>query len=197
MKDVWRLYQMHAREYDVARSRHLMERSYLEEISSRVGPGASVLDLGCGVGEPIARFFMNAGLAVTGVDAASAMIDICKGRYPDAEWINGDMRGLDLGRKFDAIIAWDSFFHLERDEQRAMFPVFARHAGKGCLLLFTSGPANGEAIGSFHGHELYHSSLDAAEYEQLLDDEGFEVLVHKVEDLDCGGHTVWLARRRY
>ncbi|MXN64747.1 methyltransferase domain-containing protein [Stappia sp. GBMRC 2046] len=196
MKNVWRLYQMHARDYDAARSRHLMERSYLEEIIARVGPDGNVLDLGCGVGEPVARFFMDSGLAVTGVDAAPAMIDICRGRFPDAEWINADMRGLDLGRRFDAVIAWDSFFHLERDEQRAMFPVFARHAAKNGLLLFTSGPTNGEAIGTFHGQELYHSSLDPEEYEQLLDDGGFDVLVHKVEDPDCGWHTVWLARRR-
>lgn len=196
MKDVWRLYQMHASDYDAARSRQLMERTYLEEVAVRLGSGGSVLDLGCGVGEPVARFFLEADLFVTGVDAAPAMIDICKGRFPYAEWINADMRGLDLGRKFDAIIAWDSFFHLERDDQRAMFPVFARHAAKECLLLFTSGPSNGEAIGTFHGQELYHSSLDPEEYEQLLDDGGFDVLVHKVEDPDCGGHTVWLAQLR-
>jgi hypothetical protein len=104
------------------------------------------------------------------------------------------MRGLDLGRRFDALIAWDSFFHLEHDDQRAMFAVFARHAAPGALLLFTSGPRAGVAMGEIHGHALYHASLDAAEYRTLLSAQGFEVLLHRVEDPDCGGHTVWLAQ---
>ena len=32
------------------------------------------------------------------------------------------MRTLDLGRRFGGIVAWDSFFHLTRDEQRAVVP---------------------------------------------------------------------------
>jgi hypothetical protein len=30
----------------------------------------------------------------------------------------------------------------------------------------------------------------------LLDDHGFDVVTHVVEDPQCGGHTVWLARLR-
>jgi hypothetical protein len=57
------------------------------------------------------------------------------------------MRGLVLPLRFNAIVAWDSFFHLTRDEQRAMFPVFQKHIARGGLLLFTSGPRDGEAVG--------------------------------------------------
>jgi hypothetical protein len=39
-----------------------------------------------------------------------------------------DMRTLALGQQFDALLAWDSFFHLTRDAQRAMFARFAAHA---------------------------------------------------------------------
>ena len=60
--------------------------------------------------------------------------------------------------------------------------------------MFTSGPAHGEAIGSYKGEPLYHASLDAAEYRALLNANGFEVVAHVVEDPDCGGHTVWLAQ---
>jgi len=61
-------------------------------------------------------------------------------------------------------------------------------------LMFTSGPAVGEAIGQWQGEPLYHASLDPAEYRTLLDAHGFRVLHHHPEDPDCGGHTVWLAR---
>ena len=61
--------------------------------------------------------------------------------------------------------------------------------------MFTSGPAHGEAIGDFEGEPLYHGSLDPAEYRSLLDQHGFRVISHVVEDMDCGRHTIWLAQR--
>jgi hypothetical protein len=80
---------------------------------------------------------------------------------------------LALQRTFSGILAWDSFFHLCHDDQRRMFPVFRAHAAPNAALMFTSGPAHGEAIGSFGGEPLYHASLDPAEYRSLLDRNGF------------------------
>jgi len=196
MSEVHHLYEKLAADFDKARGRSLFERAYLLEVVSRLEPGATILDLGCGGGEPIARFFVEQGFHVTGVDAAPSLLDLCRQRFAQMSWIEHDMRTLDVGRRFDAILAWNSFFHLHKDDQRAMFAVFEKHSAPSAPLLFTSGPADGEAIGSLCGHELYHASLDAAEYERLLAAHGFEVLIHRVEDPDCGGHTVWLARQR-
>lgn len=93
-----------------------------------------------------------------------------------------------------AVLAWDSFFHLSKEDQRAMFPVFAAHLNKGGLLLFTSGPAEGEASGVMEGDEFHYSSLSPAEYRALLAAHGMEVILHKAEDPACGDHTVWLAK---
>jgi len=103
------------------------------------------------------------------------------------------MRALRLGRRFDGVLAWDSFFHLGMAEQRAMFPRFAAQALPGSPLLFTSGPREGEAIGAYCGEPLYHASLDPAEYRQLLSMNGYAVRAHIAEDPACGEHTVWLA----
>jgi hypothetical protein len=62
---------------------------------------------------------------------------------------------LSLSRHFDGILAWDSFFRLNVDDQRGMFPRFAAHAATGAPLMFTSGTSHGEAIGSYHGEPLY------------------------------------------
>jgi hypothetical protein len=105
------------------------------------------------------------------------------------------MRSLALGRTFDALLAWHSFFHLTPDEQRAMFPVFAAHAANGAMLMFTSGPAEGVAMGTFEGEPLYHASLDPEEYRRLLRENGFAVVDHVADDPDCGGATIWLARK--
>jgi len=195
MSGIRAVYEAVARQFDRDRSKALMEQHYLDALLSRLGGRHEILDLGCGSAEPIAKFLIEAGCRVTGVDVASAMIALCRERYPDGDWIEADMRELDLGHRFDAIIAWDSFFHLDPEDQRAMFPVFARHAAPGALLLFTAGPRAGVAMGEIYGHALYHASLDAAEYRDLLTAHGFGVLLHRIDDPDCGRHTVWLAQR--
>lgn len=105
-----------------------------------------------------------------------------------------DMRSLAIRRKFDGLIAWDSFFHLSPQDQRGMFAIFCEHASFGAPLLFTSGPGHGEAMGTFEGESLYHASLAPEEYRTLLASYGFKVLDYVAEDPKCGRHTVWLAR---
>ena len=142
----------------------------------------------------MAAYLIGLGHPVVGVDSSQAMIDACRRHFPAQQWIVADMRKLALPRKFSGILAWDSFFHLCHDDQRHMFPVFRAHASPQAALMFTSGPAHGEAVGSFAGEPLYHASLDAAEYRSLLNRNGFRVVSHIIEDPDCGGHTIWLAQ---
>lgn len=190
------IYQRHALAFDGARGKSLFERPWLERFGSLLPAASTILDIGCGSGEPIARHFIEAGHAVTGIDASPPLIDLCKARFPQQDWRVADMRALSLGCRFDGLIAWDSFFHLTQDDQRGMFAVFAAHAAPGAALMFTSGPSHGEAIGSFEGEPLYHASLDPGEYRDLLDRNGFDVVSHVAEDPDCGGHTIWLAKAR-
>jgi predicted TPR repeat methyltransferase len=197
MSEVLHIYEANAAAFDRDRGRQLMEAKYLDALLARIPPAPRrVLDLGCGTGEPIARYLIDNYCEVTGVDGAAAMISICAERFPTMTWLVGDMRSLALGQRFDAIVAWDSFFHLTAEAQRDMFAIFREHAAPRALLLFTSGPQYGEAIGEIYGERLYHASLAPDEYRALLDASGFEVLLHAVNDPDCGHHTVWLAQLR-
>jgi trans-aconitate methyltransferase len=189
------LYERRAHEWDEVRSRGLFERAWLDRFIALLPAGGSVLDIGCGSGEPIARYLIDRGLSATGVDSSSAMIGMCQARFPEQTWCVADMRTLGLGRTYDGVLAWDSFFHLRPEDQRPMFAVFAAHAVPGAALMFTSGTSFGEAIGTFHGEALYHGSLDTAEYRALLEAQGFQVVAHVVEDPHCGGRTIWLAQR--
>jgi trans-aconitate methyltransferase len=187
------LYERHAADFDQDRSRSLQEKSWLDRFLANVPSAGRVLDLGCGMGEPIAAYILAAGRSVTGVDASSSLIALARARFPDAEWLVNDMRRLALHRRFAGIIAWDSFFHLHMNDQRAMFRRFADHAEAGAPLLFTSGPAYGETVGSYRGEPLYHASLHSSEYRELLEMNGFELREHVTDDAQCGDHTVWLA----
>jgi SAM-dependent methyltransferase len=189
------LYQRHAKAYDRLRGRSLFEKSWLDAFAALLPAGGSVLDIGCGMGEPIARDLIARGLAVTGIDSSADLIALCRDRFPEQAWLVADMRTLSLGRTFDGLIAWDSFFHLTADDQRSMFAIFRDHAAPRAALMFTSGPARGEAIGEFEGEPLYHASLDPQDYRALLDADGFRLVRHVADDPACNGHTVWLAQR--
>jgi SAM-dependent methyltransferase len=173
----------------------LYERAWVDRFTGLIPVGGMVLDLGCGSGTPIAWHLIDAGYAVTGVDASPEMVAFFKERQPLATVCLADMRTLNLDQKFSGILAWDSFFHLSPDDQKRMFPVFARHAAAGAALIFTTGPAAGEIVGRLFGDELYHASLDPRDHRGLLTEAGFSVIHHVVSDRQCGHRTVWMARR--
>ncbi len=193
--DILPTYDRVARAYSRSRDRTLYERKWLDRMLSHA-PGRQILDLGCGTGVPIARYLGDRRVQVTGVDGAATMVELFQTNLPQFEVHHLDMRGLDLGKTFDAIIAWNSFFHLSPEDQRAMFPVFAAHAQTRAVLLFTAGPRAGEPVGCVEGEKVYHSSLDPDEYRALLDEHGFDLIAFVPEDPDCKGHTVWMARYR-
>lgn len=188
-------YEKHAAAWDRDRQNsHWNDRIWHDRFIAGFAAGAEVLDLGCGPGRPVARHMVERGLRVTGVDSSPTMIAFCRERLPDQEWIVGDMRQLALGRSFDGILAWDSFFHLDHDDQRRMFAVFAGHARAGTLLMFNTGPQHGEGIGEYRGDPVYHASLAPAEYQALAARFGFRVLQNATNDALAGGRTVWLCQ---
>lgn len=191
------LYDRTARAWDEARRRARPdgETGWMRRFAELAGTGGAVLDIGCGSGEPVAAQLIAEGLTVTGVDSSPALIELCRSRFPDQNWIVADMRGLDLERAFGGVLAWHSFFHLAHDDQRAMFATFARHARPGAPLMFTSGSHHGVSIGTWQGESLYHASLAQEEYRILLKANGFTVIDHAPKDATTGDATIWLARR--
>lgn len=190
------LYRRHAGAWAAARGAQLAERTWIERFAALLGPGATVLDIGCGSGQPIAAYLAGRGHHVAGIDSSPEMIALFRANLPGEAAEVADMRSLSLDRRFGGLTAWDSLFHLAPHEQRPMFPVFRDLALPGAPLLFTSGPGAGEAIGTLQGEPLYHASLGPGEYRLHLDRNGFDVVAHTAQDPDCGGHTVWLALRR-
>lgn len=188
-------YERHASAWDAdRRASGWNDRIWHDRFVAQLADGADVLDLGCGGGSPVADNLAAHGMRVTGVDSSESLIALCRGRLPEQQWIVADMRSLQLGKSFDGILAWDSFFHLAPDAQRAMFATFAAHAHRGSILMFNTGPSFGEAVGSYRGDPLYHASLDHAEYRELLARCGFGVIEQVTEDPQAGGRTAWLVR---
>lgn len=189
------VYESRAAQYDRERSRALYEARWLTRFADGLPRGGRVLDLGCGAGEPIASWLIGEGFRLTGMDRAAAMLDIARSRWPDGDWRQGDMRGLDLADRFDGIIAWDSFFHLTPDEQRDCLPALARHLNPNGTLILTVGPDMGETTGQVAGQTVYHASLSPAEYAVILERNGMRLSGFLAQDPDCNLHSVLMARK--
>lgn len=84
----------------VAFYRRLPAEGEPELIHAVIGPGTSVLDLGCGPGR-IAGPLVALGHPVTGVDDGPAMIAALP---PDVEGVLADARRIRLGRRFGAVL---------------------------------------------------------------------------------------------
>lgn len=188
------VYEKEAAVWAGTRDCSLWERPVLE--AALAGQrAASVLDLGCGTGRPIARWFADQGARVTGVDGAPAMIARFRAALPQAQAVCSDMRGLALGARFDVIVAFNSFFHLSPDDQRAMFPIFAQHAAPGARLLLTTGPEASEGVmGRVGDSPVSHASLAPDEYRSCMARSGFSVLWFRPQDPQLRHHSVWLAK---
>lgn len=75
------LYERNAGDFDRERGRSLQEKAWLDAFLSHVPPTGIVLDIGCGMAEPIARYIIERGFGVAGVDSSPSLIDFCRARF--------------------------------------------------------------------------------------------------------------------
>lgn len=180
--------------FDLVRMRDLSyEKPHLEMVTTNIQANGKVLDIGCGMGEPITKYFADAGFEVVGIDGCASMIEKARMHVPNAKFYVLDMRRLAFNEKFDAIILWHSLFHLSAEDQQAMFPIFKQHLNKEGLLLFTSG-CSGEVEENDSEQNPYHYSLVPDRYRTLLVSHDFEILAHKVDQYYRSNSTIWVAR---
>lgn len=197
--DAKAVYDRVAPAWDVARAPQFPEKAWITRILADLPARAAILDVGCGAGRPIAAAFLARGHHVTGVDLSQQMLTLARQNLPAGRWLEGDMRTLNAvlppGGRFDAVIAWDSFFHLSAPDQRRTLPDLASRVGQGGWLLFSTGPGAGESWGAVAGEPVWHASLDPAEYAALLAQGGLTTHTFRPNDPETSGHSVWLARR--
>lgn len=88
------------------RKRHAYyHRSVARLVRFLVGPGRSVLDVGCGMGDLLAALEPSQGL---GIDLSPRMIETARARHPALEFQVADAQELDLGgRSFDVVLLSD------------------------------------------------------------------------------------------
>ncbi|MEL7090972.1 MAG: methyltransferase domain-containing protein [Pseudomonadota bacterium] len=194
-EDTRGVYDRQAAAYDAQRSRALFEARWLARFTAALPAGAHVLDLGCGTGDPIARWFMAEGFRVTGMDFSPEMLRIARERWPDGDWREADMRDFEAPERFDGIIGWNSFFHLPAAEQPDCIARMARHLAPKGVLMLTVGDAEGPVDGTVGTERVFHDSLSPAAYATVLEQNGLRLTGFLAEDPETQSHTILMARK--
>lgn len=186
-------YDLIAKDFEKDRNKTLREKKYLDLLVSNLPPAAHILDIGCGMAEPIAKYLIEKGFIVTGIDASKELLALCKKKFPQMEWFYGDMRSIQLDEKYDALIAFDSFFHLTIEDQIKMLKRFSswlRNKGK---LLMTTGHEEGEVVNSvMYGHPFSYYSMSLEDYRKQLNLNEFNIILCEEDQLR---HRIWIAQK--
>ena len=189
------VYERQAVGWDRHRPKGLIEKPWLDRFLAHVPENGTVLDLGCGAGEPIVGYLLGEGRQVVGIDFSMPMLDIARERYPAATFIEQDIRQLRLQGTYQGALSWDGSFHLTADEQVNLIAALGLVLDAGAPLMLTIGREASEVTGVVEGETVYHASLSEEGYRECLDKNSFTDASFRFNDEDCDLHSVLLASR--
>lgn len=193
MKNEGENYDKIAQGFANLRNEFHTEKKYLDLFIKYLAPNSSVLDIGCGTGHPIANYLIKNHFHVTGIDASNELLKIAKDKCLMMKKLHGDIRTIKLSNTYDGIIEWWCLFHLPKSDHGLMINRFANWLKPNGILEFTTGDAEYEGkSNAMLNQELCYYSLAPTEYEKLLQQNGFEILL---KEADQDQHLVWIARR--
>lgn len=139
--------------------------------ASDFGPGATVLDIGSGPGEPSTRILQDAGLTTYAIDASPTMVAAFRERFPTVSIEHNTVEASDFfGRTFQGVLAWGLLFLLEPAAQALVIEKVARALEPQGRFLFTAPRRPQHWSDGMTGHRS--RSLGARTYERLLRDAG-------------------------
>lgn len=172
------------------------ERPYVDQFLACLRPGARVLDLGCGSGVPIARYLLDRGCRVLGLDASPAMLRLFRTACPEAALVRADLTAIPLFHPFDGIIAWDSLFHVTKRQHAYVLGNLAERLAPGAPVLLSLGGSEGEFTATMFDTEFFFSGHGPDVGLTLLRTAGFEIVVAEIDDPSSRGHLAVLCRKR-
>lgn len=100
----------------------------------------TLLHLGCGAGGN--DYIFKKHYKVTGVDSSENMLEIARNHNPEAVYHHGDMRTIDLGEFFDAVVVPDSIDYMRsKKELHSAMVTAQKHLKPGGTFLVVANTA--------------------------------------------------------
>jgi len=154
-------------------------------------PGATLLDLGSGPGEPSTRILQDAGLKTYAVEASPTMVAAFRERFPGVPIERNTVEASEFfNRTFNGVLAWGLLFLLDPAAQALVIEKVARTLEPRGRFLFTAPREPLEWLDGMTDQRSY--SLGEHKYERLLRAAGL-TWVSSAED-EGGNHYYFVEK---
>jgi ubiquinone/menaquinone biosynthesis C-methylase UbiE len=189
-------YDKIAEEYQI--DRHAFDHSKeLTEFAGLLPKNGKVLDVGCGAGVPVAKFLVEAGFEVVGIDFSEKMLKLARKNVPQATFIRKNMTKMDFAdNSFDGLTAFYSIIHVPREKHSPLFKSFNRILRPYGIMLVCMGPDDWESTEEYYGIRMFWSQYSPEKSSQIVNDAGFEVISDKILERGKERHYWILARNK-
>jgi 2-polyprenyl-3-methyl-5-hydroxy-6-metoxy-1,4-benzoquinol methylase len=159
--------------------------------AKRLPVGATVLDIGCGSGDPVAKELSRLGYSLAGIDASQRLMEEFHRQIPQAPWACEAVEDSSFfGRKFDAILAIGLLFLLSEESQHIVIGKVGDALDVDGSFLFTAPRQACEWVDVLTGRRSI--SLGSREYEAALMRAGLVVTENYVDE----GENYYFACRK-
>ncbi len=150
--------------------------SYLEDFCRCIKPGAHILDLGCGSGEPIDRYLSKRGFEVSAIDECADFINYAQNLQLDNVTFKvADILKLKSNEMYDAIILHDVLWHFPHQDQLKLLQEIYLMLNEGGRCLFTHGKSYGVIKGEMFKNEFIYYGFEEIKLRSYIEELGFKI----------------------
>jgi len=165
------------------------------ELADLLPDGATVADLGCGIGLPATRALTDHRLRVIGVDFSAVQLARARRLVPAARFVQADMAALHLRpASLDAVVSFYALIHVPLADQRALFPRIRSWLRPGGYLLAITGAQRWTGTEPYLGAHMFWDHADTATYLEWLAAARFIPVWLRYIPEGAYGHSLILAR---
>lgn len=179
-----------------ARNNSIVNKPIID-FADRINTNGNILDIGCGTGLPIDKYFSERNFSIIGIDASDKMLEIAKSNeIKNTQFFLSDFFNFDSNERFDGIIAWDSLFHFPKQRQKDIYSKVYSLLNPGGFFLFTHGKEENEHIDEMFGEQFYYSCLSKDFVLDLMNEIGFELEYSIEEFVEGNDQRDWVVLAR-
>lgn len=179
-----------------ARNNSIVNKPIID-FADRINTNGNILDIGCGTGLPIDKYFSERNFSIIGIDASDKMLEIAKSNeIKNTQFFLSDFFNFDSNERFDGIIAWDTLFHFPKQRQKDIYSKVYSLLNPGGFFLFTHGKEENEHIDEMFGEQFYYSCLSKDFVLDLMTEIGFELEYSIEEFVEGNDQRDWVVLAR-
>lgn len=111
-----------AKKYEEEYGNDLSDTPYIDSFLEETD-GKKILDIGCGTGT-LSEYIANKGFNVDAIDFSEEMLKIARSKIKNVNFIQMDMRNVNIDEKYNGIMLAYSLFHISKKEVKEVIPKY-------------------------------------------------------------------------